>query len=77
MMSRRRGVVSLLLAATLLPAAAAAQQTPEEIRHQAELRACAALPEAERKPCEDRVRAKITAEWKARIEEQARRRTSN
>ena len=60
----------------LLPSLAVAQ-TIEEVRHQAELRTCASLAEAQRKPCEDGVRAKVNAEWKARIEEQARRRTSN
>jgi len=68
--------VSALLAC-LLPAVAGAQQSVEEIRYQGELRACAAQPEPQRKPCEDAVRNKISQEWKARIEEQARRRTSN
>jgi hypothetical protein len=34
------------------------------------------LADGERQPREDGVRAKISTDWKARIEEQARRRTS-
>lgn len=60
----------------VLPGLAGAQ-TIEEVRHAGELRACAQQPEPQRRACEDAVRAKINAEWKARIEEQARRRTSN
>ena len=67
---------SILAALLALPGMASAQ-TIEEVRYQGELRACAALPEPQRKPCEDGVRAKISQEWKSRIEEQARRRTSN
>jgi hypothetical protein len=77
MKMRRVALAPLLLWAPLPIGVAAAQQTAEEIRYQAELRACAAMAEAQRKPCEDGVRARITAAWKARIEEQARRRQSN
>lgn len=52
-------------------------QTLEENRYASELRACAQLAEAERKPCEDKVRAKIKAEHKARIEAESRRRHNN
>lgn len=73
-----RGFVAWALAiAFATPSGTTLAQTIEEVRHQGELRACASLAEAERKSCEDRVRAKISAEWKARIEEQARRRISN
>ena len=61
--------------AALAPACSA--QTLEENRYAGELRACAQLAEAERKPCEDKVRAKINAERKARIEAESRRRHSN
>lgn len=52
-------------------------QTIEENRYAGELKACGQLPEAERKPCEDRVRAKIRAEFTARIEAESRRRHNN
>ncbi len=60
--------------AALAPAGTA--QTLEENRYAGELRACAQLAEAERKPCEDKVRAKIKAEFTARIEAESRRRHS-
>ncbi len=49
-------------------------QTVEENRHAGELKACGQLAEAERKPCEDKTRAKIKAEHTARIEAESRRR---
>jgi hypothetical protein len=62
------------LALGLALVAPAAAQTLEENRYADELKACAQRPEAERKACEDVVRAKIKAEWKARIEIESRRR---
>ena len=71
----RAAVLSLcLMALAAMPAIA---QTLEENRYAGELRACAQLPEADRKPCEDRVRAKINAERRARIEAESNRRTTN
>jgi len=70
---RTLAALAIALAALAGPAVA---QTPEENRYAGELKACAQRPEAERKACEDAVRAKIKADWKARIEVESRRRQS-
>jgi hypothetical protein len=57
-------------------AAGALAQTAEENRYAGELKACAALPEPQRKPCEDAVKAKIKVDWNQRIEAESRRRHS-
>ena len=64
----------LAFAAALLSPPVLAQKTQEEIRYEAELKACDSQPPAQRGSCRDLVEAKIKAAWIARIEEQSRRR---
>ena len=64
----------LALAVLFLAAPVLAQQTPEEIRYAAELKACDRQPPEQRGTCRDLVEAKIKADWIARIEDQSRRR---
>lgn len=66
--------LAILLAAPLTLGYA---QTLEETRYAGELKACDSLPEAERKPCREKVEAKIKADWKARIEVESRRQRWN
>ena len=66
------GLTLLALPAVSVPAVA--QQSQEEIRFQAELKACEAQPEAQRRACVEQVQARIKAAWIARIEEQSSRR---
>ncbi|MGQ0677986.1 MAG: hypothetical protein ACT4N4_18135 [Rhodospirillales bacterium] len=75
-MRRARFAAVLSLAALALGSGAFAQSI-EENRYAGELKACAQRPEAERKACEDAVRAKIKAEWTRRIEIESRRRHNN
>lgn len=64
--------------ALLLAAFPAATQTLEDVRHEADLRACNQIAdERQRGDCVARVQAQIRAERIRRIEEQARRRQSN
>lgn len=67
----------LVLLAAVACGGAARAETPEETRYAGELKACGQLPEAERKPCQDKVQAKIKADWKARIEVESRRQRWN
>ncbi|MBL8705956.1 MAG: hypothetical protein JNM30_13980 [Rhodospirillales bacterium] len=66
--------ILLALGLALIAQSALAQQTQEEIRFQAELKACETQPEPQRKACIDAVQAKIKAAWIARIEAESRRR---
>lgn len=77
MPSRSAGRAAVLSLCLMVLGPPAMTQTIEENRYAGELRACAQLPEADRKPCEDRVRAKINAERRARIEAESNRRTTN
>jgi hypothetical protein len=70
---RTLAALAIALVALAQPAVA---QTLEENRYAGELKACAQRPEAERKACEDAVRAKIRAEHARRIEAESRRRQS-
>ena len=77
MSSRCAGRAAVLSLCLMVLGPPAMTQTIEENRYASELRACAQLPEADRKPCEDRVHAKINAERRARIEAESNRRTTN
>ena len=77
MSTRNAGRAAILSLCLMVLGPPAMAQTIEENRYAGELRACAQLPEADRKPCEDRVRAKINAERRARIEAESNRRTTN